>query len=147
MHGSIAPARRFCPPEFTISQLREVYEAVWRTQLDAANFQRKVLWSEGLVAPLEKWRRPTGRGGTPARLWVAEGGYGRLKRLVCGGGGSGVEERHIGVRFGGRLRPNRGTQPKGVGENCQDLIPWPTARSCRGLLAQRDLHWESFRFR
>ena len=38
-------ARRFCPPEFTISQLREVYEAVWGTQLDAANFQRKVLQS------------------------------------------------------------------------------------------------------
>ena len=85
-------ARWFCPPEFTISQLREVYEAVWGTQLDAANFQRKVLQSEGFVAPLEKWRRSTGRGGRPARLWVAEGGYGRLARPFLGGwreGGSG----------------------------------------------------------
>ena len=74
-------ARRFCPPEFTISQLREVYEAVWGTRLDAANFQRKVLQSDGFVAPLEKWRRSTGRGGRPARLWVAErAGYGRLER-------------------------------------------------------------------
>ena len=73
--------RRFCPPEFTISQLREVYEAVWGTRLDAANFQRKVLQSDGFVAPLEKWRRSTGRGGRPARLWVAErAGYGRLER-------------------------------------------------------------------
>ena len=79
-------ARRFCPPEFTISQLREVYEAVWGTQLDPANFQRKVLQSEGFVAPLEKWRRPTGRGGRPARLWVAESAkYGRLERPFSGG--------------------------------------------------------------
>lgn len=78
-------ARRFCPPEFTISQLREVYEAVWGTRLDAANFQRKVLQSEGFLAPLEKWRRSVGRGGRPARLWVAEGGFGRLERPFVGG--------------------------------------------------------------
>ena len=60
-------ARRFCPPEFTISQLREVYEAVWGTRLDAANSQRKVLQSEGFVAPLEKWRRPTGGEGGGVR--------------------------------------------------------------------------------
>ncbi|MDE2764459.1 MAG: NUDIX domain-containing protein [Gemmatimonadota bacterium] len=78
-------ARRFCPPEFTISQLREVYEAVWGMRLDAANFQRKVLQSDGFVAPLEKWRRSTGRRGRPARLWVAEdAGYGRLERPFRG---------------------------------------------------------------
>lgn len=73
-------ARRFCPPEFTISQLREIYEAVWGTQLDAANFQRRILRSEGFIAPLEKWRRPARRGGRPARLWEAEGGFRRLER-------------------------------------------------------------------
>ena len=73
-------ARRFCLPEFTISQLREVYEAVWGTRLDAANFQRRILQSEGFVAPLEKWQRQTGRGGRPARLWEAEGGFRRLAR-------------------------------------------------------------------
>ena len=87
-------ARRFCPPEFTISQLREVYEAVWGTQLDAANFQRKVLQSDGFVAPLEKWQRPTGRGGRPARLWVAEReGYGRLERPFPPGWRDGGGER------------------------------------------------------
>ena len=35
-------AARFCPPEFTIRQLRRVYEAVWRTPIDPANFQRRV---------------------------------------------------------------------------------------------------------
>ena len=73
-------ARRFCPPEFTISQLREVYEAVWGTQLDAANFQRRVLQNEGFLAPLEKWHRTAGSG-RPARLWVAEqDGGGTLER-------------------------------------------------------------------
>lgn len=35
-------AARFCGPEFTISELRRVYEAVWNTRLDPGNFQRKV---------------------------------------------------------------------------------------------------------
>ena len=73
-------ARRFCPPEFTISQLREVYEAVWGAPLDAANFQRRILQSDGFITPLEKWSHPSGKGGRPARLWEAEGGYRRLPR-------------------------------------------------------------------
>ena len=32
----------FCPPEFTIRQLRRVYEAVWGVSLDPGNFQRHV---------------------------------------------------------------------------------------------------------
>lgn len=37
-----ALAARFCTPEFTISELRKVYETVWNTKLDPGNFQRKV---------------------------------------------------------------------------------------------------------
>ncbi len=37
-----ALAARFCPPKFTISELRKVYETVWNTKLDPGNFQRKV---------------------------------------------------------------------------------------------------------
>lgn len=37
-----ALAARFCPSEFTISELRNVYETVWNTKLDPGNFQRKV---------------------------------------------------------------------------------------------------------
>ena len=69
-------ARRFCRPEFTISQLREVYEAVWGTQIHAANFQRRVLQSEGFVARLEKWRGPTGKGVAGAAMGGG-GGVGR----------------------------------------------------------------------
>ncbi len=36
---------RFCGPAFTISELREVYEVVWSTKLDAGNFQRKVRYN------------------------------------------------------------------------------------------------------
>ena len=35
-------AARFCSPEFTISELRKVYETIWNTSLDPGNFQRKV---------------------------------------------------------------------------------------------------------
>lgn len=37
-----ALAARFCASEFTISELRKVYETIWNTKLDPGNFQRKV---------------------------------------------------------------------------------------------------------
>lgn len=64
-------AHRFCPPEFTIRQLQEVYEAVWGAKLDAGNFYRDILQRKGFLAPAEG-RTPSGkRGGRPARLWKA----------------------------------------------------------------------------
>jgi ADP-ribose pyrophosphatase YjhB (NUDIX family) len=45
-------ATAFCPPEFTISHLRAVYEAVWGAPLDPRNFHRKVTATEGFVEPI-----------------------------------------------------------------------------------------------
>lgn len=42
-------ATEFCSDEFTIAELRSVYEAVWQTDLDPANFHRKVLATDGFV--------------------------------------------------------------------------------------------------
>ncbi|MEZ5116101.1 MAG: NUDIX domain-containing protein [Candidatus Nanopelagicales bacterium] len=39
----------FCPREFTVSQLRRVYEAVWGVSLDPRNFHRKVTGTPGLL--------------------------------------------------------------------------------------------------
>lgn len=39
----------FCDETFTIVELRNVYEAVWGTTLDPANFHRKALASDGFV--------------------------------------------------------------------------------------------------
>ena len=44
-------ATAFCAPEFTIADLRGVYETVWRTTIDARNFHRKVTGAEGFVEP------------------------------------------------------------------------------------------------
>lgn len=60
-------AAAFCPPEFTISELRRVYEVVWGTQLDARNFHRKVTKTEGFVAATPN--TTTRDGGRPARLY------------------------------------------------------------------------------
>ena len=62
-------ATSFCQPEFTVAELRHVYETVWDTTLDARNFHRKVTSTEGFLLP-------TGRtvvnpdGGRPAQLYT-----------------------------------------------------------------------------
>ena len=60
-------AATFLPPEFTISQLRAVYEKVWGTTLDAGNFHRKATRTPGFLVELERYAAPTG--GRPARLY------------------------------------------------------------------------------
>ena len=60
-------ATTFCPELFTLSELRRVYEVVWGVRLDARNFQRKVLSTEGFVVPTGEIRR--GEAGRPARLY------------------------------------------------------------------------------
>jgi 8-oxo-dGTP diphosphatase len=60
-------ATAFCPSEFTISDLREIYEAIWGELLDPRNFSRKVLSSEGFVRPTS--RTTTRGGGRPGRLY------------------------------------------------------------------------------
>jgi 8-oxo-dGTP diphosphatase len=60
-------AAAFCPSEFTISDLRRVYEVVWRMPLDPRNFSRKVASTRGFVVPTGAQRAPeTGR---PAALY------------------------------------------------------------------------------
>ena len=60
-------ATAFCPPEFTISELRSVYEAVWGTPLDPRNFHRKVTKTPDFVAPVGT--TTTRDGGRPAQLF------------------------------------------------------------------------------
>ena len=60
----------FVEEPFTIADLRHVYEAVWGTPLDAANFRRKVLSTPGLVQPADGAPSPPGRrGGRPAERY------------------------------------------------------------------------------
>ena len=60
-------ARAFCPPEFTVAQLRRVYELVWAEALDPRNFHRKITGATGLLEPVAG---VTARGGgRPAQLY------------------------------------------------------------------------------
>jgi 8-oxo-dGTP diphosphatase len=60
-------ATAFCPPSFTIAELRAVYETVWRTTLDPRNFHRKVTGAENFIEPTgETAIRDRGR---PAQLY------------------------------------------------------------------------------
>ncbi|MBU2668206.1 NUDIX hydrolase [Actinoplanes bogorensis] len=62
-------ATKFCPDEFTIGDLRSVYEIVWGETLDPRNFSRKVINTDGFVEPTGGKRMPaTGR---PAALYRA----------------------------------------------------------------------------
>jgi 8-oxo-dGTP diphosphatase len=57
----------FCPPEFTVADLRRVYEIVWGVSLDPRNFHRKVTGTPGFLAPAG--RTTTRDGGRPAQLF------------------------------------------------------------------------------
>ena len=63
-------ATRFCPPEFTISDLRRVYDAVWDSELDPGNFQRKIKQTAGFLKPIKQTTRSGDKGGRPAALWT-----------------------------------------------------------------------------
>lgn len=64
-------AAAFCRPEFTVAELREVYEAVWGAPLDPRNFHRKVTSTEGFVRPTG--RATAGDRGRPAQLFTRGG--------------------------------------------------------------------------
>lgn len=66
-------ATSFCPPEFTLGELQQVYETVWGTALDRPNFRRKVLATPGFVEPAPGGARLTGGRGKPAALYRAGG--------------------------------------------------------------------------
>ena len=57
----------FCAPEFTVADLRAVYEAVWGRRLDPRNFHRKVTRTPGLLVDTGR-TRSEGRG-RPATLY------------------------------------------------------------------------------
>jgi 8-oxo-dGTP diphosphatase len=60
-------AAAFCPEEFTVGELRRVYEAVWAVALDPRNFHRKVTGTPDFLVPTGD---TTNRhGGRPAQLF------------------------------------------------------------------------------
>lgn len=60
-------ATSFCPPTFTVAELRQVYEAVWGAALDPRNFHRKVTGTPGFLIPAGG--TTTRGGGRPALLY------------------------------------------------------------------------------
>lgn len=66
-HSALATA--FCGPTFTITELQQVYEAVWGTRLDSRNFYRKIQGTRDFVVSANAAKRAgTGR---PGRLFRA----------------------------------------------------------------------------
>lgn len=68
---STSLATAFVGPTFTMSQLREVYEAVWDTELDPGNFRRKMLANPDVMAPAAGRAAPGPEGGKPASQYRA----------------------------------------------------------------------------
>jgi ADP-ribose pyrophosphatase YjhB (NUDIX family) len=65
-------ATAFVGPEFTVAELRSVYEAVWGDRLHPGNFHRKVLSVPGFVESVGATTAHGGpRGGPRARLYRA----------------------------------------------------------------------------
>ncbi|MDP3891010.1 NUDIX domain-containing protein [Nocardioides sp.] len=78
-----ALATSFLPEEFTLAELRGVYETIWGTVLDPGNFQRKIRSCTDFVRPTGELRS-VGRG-RPAELFVAlKSGTDRLAVPIIG---------------------------------------------------------------
>ncbi|MFF2088581.1 NUDIX domain-containing protein [Nocardia sp. NPDC058176] len=60
-------ATRFCSPEFTVTELRQVYEIIWGQPLDQRNFSRKITGTEAALVPTGQ--QTTRNGGRPAALY------------------------------------------------------------------------------
>jgi 8-oxo-dGTP diphosphatase len=60
-------AAAFCRDEFTVAELRRVYEIVWGVRLDPRNFHRKVTGAQNFLVETGAVR-PSG-GGRPAQLY------------------------------------------------------------------------------
>jgi 8-oxo-dGTP diphosphatase len=63
-------ATSFVDTEFTMSELRGVYEAIWGVRLDPANFRRQVL-SREFIRPTDKRASSGPEGGKPAEKYRA----------------------------------------------------------------------------
>ena len=77
-------ATAFCPPEFTVGQLRRVYEIVWGISLDPRNFHRKVTGTPGFLVPASA--TTAGQLGRPARLYRRGAAAALHPPLLRGGG-------------------------------------------------------------
>ncbi len=62
-------ATSFCAEEFTVAELRHVYEATWGVPLDPRNFHRKVTGTAGFLVPVGRDSVPGPGGGRPAALF------------------------------------------------------------------------------
>ncbi|RMI31056.1 NUDIX hydrolase [Nocardia stercoris] len=60
-------ATEFCAPEFTVAELRRVYEVFWGTTLDSRTFHRKATGIPGFLEPTG--RATTRDGGRSAQLY------------------------------------------------------------------------------
>lgn len=64
-------ATAFVGPTFTLAELRHVYEAVWDTRMDAANFRRRMVADDGWVEATGQRVAAGPAGGRPAELYRA----------------------------------------------------------------------------
>lgn len=76
-------ATEFLPDEFTLTELREVYEVVWGHPMDAGNFQRKMRSTEDVLEESGRTRpSPAGRGRPATVFRVRPGGPHLLKSPI-----------------------------------------------------------------
>lgn len=84
-------ATAFVGEEFTLSELRHVYEVVWGADFDAGNFQRKMRRTEDFIVETGNTRpSPVGRGRPAATFRARSAGVQLLSAPITRGGPTGA---------------------------------------------------------
>lgn len=111
-------ALEFLPPVFTISQLREIYEVVWRTELNPGNFIKRVTRLDGFIEEhLAEDLSSVRFAGSPTTVdadWILYRNQSPLERGIMSSpaGPPTDEQRPLLARSESRSGPSKGRPPR-----------------------------------
>ena len=124
-------AAKFCPPEFTIGELRRVYEVVKNTRLDPGNFQRGVHQSGAFEKRIEAVSALRPRRGRPAARWSVRESSDAEDPTAARLARSPAQRRRAA-----RVKPTKGDKPSDARGRARGLMAGIAAGNLLGIVQE-----------